>query len=221
MKAGSSPAPASPSRTICAGSRSICLVMARLRSRRSASSFAACRSPGRWRGNYWPRLTRTDTSNAGVPLHGHPPDRHRHGAVPGRPRQLYRRPRLRDLDGAGIPAPRASTRCMRAGAEFGIGLFGSRALNALRLEKNYGSLGARVPADLRPAGGRARPLRRLCEGGRFHRQGGGAGRAQGRAASCGCAPSSSRPTTPTCIGDEPIWLGGAGARLGHVGRLRA
>ena len=28
---------------------------------------------------------------------------------------------------------------MAAGAEFGIGLFGSRALNALRLEKNYGS----------------------------------------------------------------------------------
>ena len=28
-----------------------------------------------------------------------------------------------------------------AGAEFGIGLFGSRALNALRLEKNYGSWG--------------------------------------------------------------------------------
>lgn len=30
---------------------------------------------------------------------------------------------------------------MEAGAEFGIGLFGSRALNALRLEKNYGSWG--------------------------------------------------------------------------------
>ena len=28
---------------------------------------------------------------------------------------------------------------MSAGEEFGIGLFGSRALNALRLEKNYGS----------------------------------------------------------------------------------
>jgi dimethylglycine dehydrogenase len=28
---------------------------------------------------------------------------------------------------------------MEAGAEFGIGLFGSRALNSLRLEKNYGS----------------------------------------------------------------------------------
>jgi dimethylglycine dehydrogenase len=28
---------------------------------------------------------------------------------------------------------------MEAGAEFGIGLFGGRALNALRLEKNYGS----------------------------------------------------------------------------------
>ena len=28
---------------------------------------------------------------------------------------------------------------MKAGEEFGIGLFGSRALNALRLEKNYGS----------------------------------------------------------------------------------
>jgi dimethylglycine dehydrogenase len=30
-------------------------------------------------------------------------------------------------------------RLMEAGTEFGIGLFGSRALNALRLEKNYGS----------------------------------------------------------------------------------
>lgn len=30
---------------------------------------------------------------------------------------------------------------MKAGAEFGIGLFGSRALNALRLEKGYGSWG--------------------------------------------------------------------------------
>lgn len=28
---------------------------------------------------------------------------------------------------------------MEAGKEFGVGLFGSRALNALRLEKNYGS----------------------------------------------------------------------------------
>ncbi|TIT58058.1 MAG: aminomethyl transferase family protein, partial [Mesorhizobium sp.] len=28
---------------------------------------------------------------------------------------------------------------IKAGEEFGIGLFGSRALNALRLEKNYGS----------------------------------------------------------------------------------
>jgi dimethylglycine dehydrogenase len=28
---------------------------------------------------------------------------------------------------------------MKAGQEFGVGLFGSRALNALRLEKNYGS----------------------------------------------------------------------------------
>jgi dimethylglycine dehydrogenase len=31
------------------------------------------------------------------------------------------------------------TTLMEAGEEFGIGLFGSRALNALRLEKNYGS----------------------------------------------------------------------------------
>src|SRR5690606_22052681 len=30
---------------------------------------------------------------------------------------------------------------MEAGKELGIGLFGSRALNALRLEKNYGSWG--------------------------------------------------------------------------------
>ena len=74
----------------------------------------------------------------GLPVHGYSPHRYRHGAMPGRPRQLHRRSRLRDLGGAGIPAP-----CFRdadeAGEEFGIGLFGSRALNALRLEKNYGS----------------------------------------------------------------------------------
>ena len=58
-------------------------------------------------------------------------------------------------------------------------------------------LGARVPADLRAARSRARPLRRLCQGSRFHRQGGRAGRAAGTAASCGCAPSSSRRPMPT------------------------
>ena len=126
----------------------------------------------------------------------HPPHRHRHGAVPGRPRQLYRRSRLRDLGGAGIPAARvrdadggrrgvrhrpvrlARAQCAAAGEE-------------LRL------MGARVPADLRPAGGRARPFRRL-----FARTPISSARRRRspsarRAASSGCAPSSSMPTMPT------------------------
>ncbi len=53
---------------------------------------------------------------------------------------------------------------MEAGAEFGIGLFGSRALNALRLEKNYGSWGR----EYRP--------RRLQQGRGLHRQGRRGGR---------------------------------------------
>ena len=52
---GSSPAPALPSSTICAGSRSICPRTARSRSRRWASSWPACRSPGRMRARCWRR----------------------------------------------------------------------------------------------------------------------------------------------------------------------
>ena len=85
---------------------------------------------------------------------------------------------------------------MRAGEPHGIRLFGSRALNALRLEKNFGGWARRVPSHLRPGGSGSRPLRRLRQGGRLHRQGGGAGRTRKREGSCACAPSCWKRRTP-------------------------
>ena len=136
-------------------------------------------SPGRRAREVLAEVTRADVSNAAFPFMAIAAHGYRHGAVPGRPRQLHGRPRLRDLDGAGVPAPclRGLDGCRRA--EFGIGLFGGRALNALRLEKNYGSWAREYRPIYGPAGGRARPLRRLWQGGRLHRQGSGAGRAGG------------------------------------------
>ena len=85
---------------------------------------------------------------------------------------------------------------MAAGEEFGIAPFGSRALNALRLEKNYGSWAR----EYRPIYG---PLEAGLD--RFVAYGkeadfiGKAARSPSskQAASSGCAPSSSMPTTPT------------------------
>ena len=97
---------------------------------------------------------------------------------------------------------------MEAGEEFGIGLFGSRALNALQAGEKLRLLGARIPADLRPARSRARPLRRLCQGGRFHRQGGAppkrkaGGKLRLRAFIVDAEDAD-------MIGDEPIWFDGA------------
>ena len=81
-------------------------------------------------------------------------------------------------------------------------------------------LGARVPADLRPARSRARPLRRLWQGGRFHRQGGGAGRAQGTAAS---SAARLHRRGRRCRRDRrrADLVRRRGARLGDVRRLRA
>ena len=106
--------------------------------RRSASSCAACRSPGRWRA----------TARQGDA------DRHRRT-------RHFRSWTIRRIDIGMAPclvgrvsytgdlgyeiwmAPEYQRHVfetlMKAGEEFGIGLFGSRALNALRLEKNYGS----------------------------------------------------------------------------------
>ena len=109
---------------------------------------------------------------------------------------------------------------MDAGEEFGIGLFGSRALNALRLEKNYGSWAR----EYRPIYG---PLEAGLD--RFVAY----GRTRISSARPARSPSASEggklrlrafiveADDADVIGDEPIWFGGAGARLGHVGRLCA
>jgi dimethylglycine dehydrogenase len=82
------------------------------------------------------KLTDDDVSGHRVPLHGFPQDGRRRCALHGEPHHLYRRSRLRDLDGtrptsAGLPAIK------QAGAEFGIVDFGMRALLSMRLEKNF------------------------------------------------------------------------------------
>ena len=142
------------------------------------------------------KVTRDRHVERGVSVHGYPPHGHRHGAVPGRPRQLHRRSRLRDLGGAGIPAP-----CLRDVDEGRRGIR-HRPVRLARAQRAQAGeelwlVGARIQADLRSARSRARPLRRLCQGGRFHRQGGGGWPSANPAANCGCAPSSSRPTMPT------------------------
>ena len=67
---------------------------------------------------------------------------------------------------------------MAAGEEFGIGLFGSRALNALRLEKNYGSWAREYRPIYGPLEAGLDRFVAYAQGGRFHRQGGGARRTQ-------------------------------------------
>ena len=99
---------------------------------------------------------------------------------------------------------------MEAGEEFGIGLFGLRALMSLRLEKSFGTWFARVPADLHAARSRARPLRRLCSS----RPTSSARPARcaernGTAASCGCVAFIVDAADADVIGDEPIWHDGA------------
>ena len=93
-------------------------------------------------------------------LHGRARDGGGDGPLPGRPGQLHRRSGVRDLDEARIPAARL--RAHHAGGR------GPRhpAVRAARAERHAAReelwrLGARVPAALRPAGSRARPLRRL------------------------------------------------------------
>ncbi len=74
----------------------------------------------------------------GVPVHGHPADARRHGALHRRAHQLHRRSRLRDLDGARNTSATSTPALKEAGAAHGIRDFGLRALNALRLEKGWG-----------------------------------------------------------------------------------
>jgi dimethylglycine dehydrogenase len=97
---------------------------------------------------------------------------------------------------------------MNAGAEFGIGLFGSRALNALRLEKGYGSWAReyrpiygpleagldRFVAYSKPADfiGKAGAAAERKEGGKLRLR-----------------TFVVDATDADVIGDEPIWHGGA------------
>jgi dimethylglycine dehydrogenase len=96
---------------------------------------------------------------------------------------------------------------MAAGAELGIGLFGSRALNALRLEKNYGSWAR----EYRPIYG---PLEAGLD--RFVAYGKGADFI-GKAGALAENASGGRlrllafvmeAGDADVIGDEPIWFGG-------------
>ena len=103
-----------------------------------------------------------------VPIHGHQAHPGRHGLGAGGTRQLHGRSRLRDLVRARVS--RAHLRCADGGRRGAwhpavrvarVEFFASR--ESLRL------LGPRVPADLRPARGRPRPLRRLRQACRLHR----------------------------------------------------
>ena len=75
----------------------------------------------------------------GVPVHDVPAGRPRDDAGPPRPDQLRRRPRLRAVGRAGVPARRCSTGSSPPGEPHGLRLFGMRALMSLRLEKSYGT----------------------------------------------------------------------------------
>ena len=57
-----------------------------------------------------------------------------------------------------------------AGAEYGIGMAGMRAMESLRLEKSYRMWGSDLTPDYTPLRGGPRPLR-AHEQGRLHRQG--------------------------------------------------
>ena len=59
-------------------------------------------------------------------------------AIVGRD-HLHRRPRLRDLGRAGIPARAVRRCCWQRAQDLGLGHFGARALNSLRLEKSFGT----------------------------------------------------------------------------------
>ncbi len=98
---------------------------------------------------------------------------------------------------------------LEKGAEFGIRLFGLRALNALQGRKVVRQLVARISSALRSAGGRPRPVRArsasavefIGKAAAIAREGGG------RTASFAHLPDRARDAD--VIGDEPIYFGGA------------
>ena len=102
-----------------------------------------------------------------LPLHGLPRNGGRRRAVHGQPHHLYRRPRLRDMDGAGLSAqglsgaPRSRRRVRHRRFRHA-----RPPLHAAR--KELPDLVPRIAPDLRAVRGRARPLRQALEE-RLHR----------------------------------------------------
>ena len=133
----------------------------------------------------------------GVQVHGHPRDRSRHGPGGGRTHHLHRRSRLRDLVRPGLPAlpVRPADRGRQAARHAPVRVAGAQRAQA---GEGVRHLGAGLPPALRAARGRARPLRRLPQGGGFRRQGGGPCASARWAAACAGWCSRWMRPPPTC-----------------------
>jgi hypothetical protein len=153
----------------------------------------------------------------GLPVHGPPRDGHRHGAGAGQPRHLYRRPRLRDLGGAGVPAA-LYQEIKEAGADSASSISACARCSSMRLEKNF-------PTWYREL----RPIYGVFEAGldRFidltkndfiGRE--AAMKEKRRAASCAASPWSSTRRRRR-DGRRADLARRQGGGLGHLGRLRA
>jgi len=105
----------------------------------------------------------------------------------------------------------------QAGGRFGLRHFGGRALNAMRLEKSFGT-GRAIPAHLRTVTRPVSTLRRSAQG-RIHRPRGGTGwQVSGGERRLVTLDVAARDAD--AIGDEPIWYDGRVVGW-SLGRLRA
>ena len=108
---------------------------------------------------------------------------------------------------------------IKAGREHGLRLFGGRALNAMRIEKSFGTWAREYRPIYGPVRGGSRAFRRLQEGptsSAVRRP----PRRRRAAARCKLLMlQGRRPTDADAIGDEPIWHDGKAGRLGHLRAL--
>ena len=141
------------------------------------------------------KLVDEDVSTEGLPLHGFPRDGGRRRAVHGQPHHLYRRSRLRDLDGAGLPAARLQgDQGGRRGVRHRRFRHARAAVDAAGEE--FPDLVPRAAADLRAVRGRDGPLHQAGEE-RFHRPRGRRARNRRTGRSCAASRWSSMRPTPT------------------------
>ena len=165
----------------CAGSSGTCPATARCRSAPLGMDLVGLSIAGPNRAKLLAKLTDEDVSTEALHVPGFPRDASRRVPVMVEPRHLYRRPRLRDLGEAGIPAP-----ALREGDGGGRGIRHREFRHArpplAAAREELADLVSRAPADLRAVRGRRRPLRRSEEE-RLHRpRGGGAGEGRRRQA---------------------------------------